>query len=230
MKTRSKPLAVLAHTLVAAVADALSPPSCAACDARLPQRSVFCAPCALTVAPQLVPLPCRNGSAPAQVLAFGVFGGALAIALRRLKYAQRPDLAVPLGHLARRAARQAALSGDVVVPVPLHPCRLAERGYNQATLLAAEVAGELAAPLSARALARVRHTPQQALLDREGRLHNVSQAFEARAPEGVRGRHVVLVDDIATTGATLDACRAALLRGGAAAVTALVVARAEGAA
>ena len=114
------------------------------------------------------------------------------------------------------------------MPVPLHPRRLAERGYNQASLLAVEVAGNLAAPLAATALARVRNTSQQALLDREGRLRNVAQAFRVRAPKAVRGRHVVLVDDVATTGATLGACSAELLGAGASEVTALVVARAEG--
>jgi ComF family protein len=229
MKTCSEALVVLARAVLSTLADALSPPSCAACDARLSQRSVFCAACVQTLSPVRAPLLCGVGSTAAQGIAFGVYGGALAVALRRLKYEERPDLAVPLGHLARRAAREAGVSGDVVVPVPLHPRRLAERGYNQAALLAAQVAIELDAPVAARALARVRHTPQQALLDRRGRLQNVAQAFVARAPEAVRGRRVVLVDDVATTGATLDACWSALLGAGAAAVTTLVVARAEGA-
>src|SRR6185369_5247276 len=98
------------------------------------------------------------------VVAFALYGGAVAAALRRLKYGGRADLAVPLGHLARRAVREAGLSGDLVIPVPLHPRRLADRGYNQAALLAASVAREIGAPLVARALVRVRNTPQQARL------------------------------------------------------------------
>jgi len=211
------------RTLVTALADALSPPSCAACDARLEQRSIFCADCALSVV--LEPLAPRDPDRP---IAFGAFGGALAIALRRLKYAERPDLGVPLGHLARRAARAAGIAGDMVVPVPLHPRRLAERGYNQAALLAAEVATELDAKLAVGALRRVRNTSQQALLDRESRLQNMAQAFAVPATGAVRGRCVVLVDDVATTGATLEACRTALLGAGAAAVKAIVVARTEG--
>jgi ComF family protein len=116
----------------------------------------------------------------------------------------------------------------VVVPVPLHPARLAERGYNQSALLGAAAARELGAPLEARALVRTRPTAQQARLDQASRRENVAGAFAVRAGgAALRGRRVVLVDDVATTGATLEACRAALLEGGAASVTALCVARAE---
>jgi ComF family protein len=160
-------------------------------------------------------------------VAFALYGGPVAVALRRLKYGDRPDLAGPLGHLLRRAARDARLCADLVVPVPLHPARLAERGYNQAALLGAAAASELGAPLAATALRRTRHTPQQARLDRARRLENVARAFQVRDPGRVRGRRVVLVDDVTTTGATLAACAEALRAAGAASVQALVVARVE---
>ncbi len=205
----------LVSALGAWLADTLSPPSCAACDARVPRRAVLCAACAGAVL--------RAGPGP--VVAFALFGGPVAEALRRLKYGDRPDLARPLGHLLRRAAREARLRANLVVPVPLHPARLAERGYNQAALLASAVARELGAPLAARALERTRDTPQQARLDRARRLENVAGAFVGRAR--LHGQNVVLVDDVATTGATLDACGAALRAAGALSVTALCVARAE---
>ncbi|MFT3766723.1 MAG: phosphoribosyltransferase family protein [Minicystis sp.] len=212
----------LLRALVIWLADVLAPPACAACDARVRRRAVFCAACVPAVLPA-APEPASGGAPP--VIAFALFGGAVAEALRRLKYAGRSDLAGPLGHLARRAARAAHLDVDVVIPVPLHPARLAERGYNQAALLATEVARELAVPTSALALARTRHTPQQARLDRAARLGNVTGAFRVRLPAQVRGRRVLLVDDVSTTGATLSACATALRDAGAAAVTALVVAR-----
>ncbi len=217
----------LVRLLLAAVKGALGPPTCAACDARIRPHVVFCPACAATIEPP----PDVEEISPSDprlepTLAFGAFGGALATALRRLKYQDRPDLAAPLGHLARQAARHAGLTADLVVPVPLHPRRLVDRGYNQAALLAAEVAVELDAPLVARALVRVRNTPQQAHLDRGARLDNVRQAFRARDPRIIQGRRVVLVDDVATTGATLTACAEALLAAGAASVTAIVVARA----
>ncbi len=217
----------LLRMLLAALQSALAPPTCAACDARVRARVVFCSACTATIEPPPEPNE-TDGAAPPldDILAFGAFGGALAIALRRLKYQDRPDLGVPLGHLARRTARLAGLTADLVVPVPLHPRRLVERGYNQAALLAAEVAIELDAPLAARALIRLRNTPQQARFDRAARLGNVREAFRARHPPALRGRRVVLVDDVATTGSTITACTEALLAAGAASVTAIVIARA----
>jgi ComF family protein len=207
-------LRTLYRAVAAGLGDLLSPPACAACDARLGRRAVFCVACARAVVP----------IEPAAVVAYASFGGPVAEALRRLKYEGRPDLAPPLGSLLLRAAAGADLCADVVIPVPLHPRRLAERGYNQAALLATEAADALEAPLDTRSLERTRDTPQQARLDRRARLANVAGAFRARG-DRLRGRRVVLVDDVATTGATLDACTAALAGVGAASVTALVVAR-----
>jgi ComF family protein len=159
-----------------------------------------------------------------------LFAGAIAVALRRLKYESRPDLAGPLGRLLCGVIRRGGLGADVVVPVPLHPKRLADRGYNQAALLGRAAARALSVPLAARALVRIRHTPQQAHLGREARLGNVVNAFHVRDPAAVRGLHVLLVDDVVTTGSTLGACTAALLAAGAASVQMLAVARARSAA
>lgn len=216
-------LMAMARALGAWLVDLLAPPTCAGCDARLRRRAVFCGACASAIE-RADPRPAMEGALG--ITAFAIFGGPIAGALRRLKYAGRAELAGPLGDLLRRAARDRELAADVVVPVPLHPARLAERGYNQAALLGAEVARELGAPMEARALRRVRHTPQQARLDRGARLSNVEGAFCARWPERVRGRRVLLVDDVSTTGATLAACAEALREAGAAHVAAIVVARA----
>lgn len=200
------------------LADLLSPPGCASCDAPV-GRGVLCAPCAATVVPATPLGPYR---------AVGLHGGALADAARRLKYDRRPDLAPRLGALM--AAEVEPGSVDRVVPVPLHPRRLAERGYNQSALLARPVARAVGAPLDTRSLVRHAHRGPQAALGRVERLRNVVGAFEVRRPRSVRGQRVLLVDDVTTTGATLEACALALLEAGARSVTAvtLTVARPAG--
>jgi len=199
----------------------LAPPRCAACDASVGRLTTFCAPCRSTI--ERAP----PGHDPSATAAF-VYGGAIAEAITRMKYQARPDIARPLGDLLWRAVEpwRERLEGCLVVPVPLHAGRLAERGFNQSTLVARRLARHLRAPLAALALVRARDTPRQAALDRDARLTNVAGAFRAREAEGVRGRTVLLVDDVRTTGATLDACADALQAAGAAAILTAVVARA----
>ncbi|MFO0591291.1 MAG: ComF family protein [Polyangiaceae bacterium] len=160
-----------------------------------------------------------------RIVAGGSYTGALAIAVKRLKYSARPDLARPLGAWLSERARTANLTADLVIPVPLHPRKLRARGYNQSALLSAHVARSLGARFRPRALVRTRDTAPQASLDREARGDNIAGAFHARQIEAIRGKRVVLVDDVATTGATLRACVQALLDAGVASVTALVLAR-----
>jgi ComF family protein len=114
---------------------------------------------------------------------------------------------------------------DVIVPVPLHPARLRRRGYNQAALLARELGRRVGLPVEERALQRVRATRSQMRLSAADRRRNVQGAF--RCADGrVRGRRVLLLDDVCTTGATLEACADALRAGGAESVWALTLARA----
>lgn len=215
---RFSPLLWLIRAFGALLAHALSPSSCAACDVPLARRRVFCPICAATVLP--------SAARGQETLAFAVFGGAIAVALRRLKYEDRADLAYPLGELLRGHLRQTGTSADLVVPVPLHPKRLAERGYNQAALLARAAARELGVPFAAIALRRARDTPKQALLGKAARLVNVSGAFVVRDASLVRGKKVLVVDDVETTGATLRACREALFAAGATSVVTACLARA----
>jgi len=136
-----------------------------------------------------------------------------------LKYDRRASIA---RHLARRmrAAGAEVLSGaDILVPVPLHRSRHRERGFNQAR----QLAKHLGLPV-VNALLRTRHTSPQADLPASKRAANVRGAFAPRAD--VDGLTIVLVDDVATTGATLNACAAALLDAGAAEVRALTAAKA----
>ena len=211
----------LGRALVTFAAEALAPTTCAACDAPVPPAFLFCIPCALTV---------ERLEGDAACLAPFVYGGAVGSALARLKYAGRPDLAPRLGRvLAEWLVRGPALTVDVVVPVPIHPARLATRGFDQASLLASPVARALGLERDVRALVRVRDTATQVGLRREARLANLALAFSVPDPARVAHKRVLLVDDVVTTGATAHACAATLVAAGAlSVVTAAVAARAGG--
>jgi ComF family protein len=159
------------------------------------------------------------------VVASARYAGGIVRAITRFKYASRPDLALLLAERIFVAANTANVRGPCTfVPVPLHPQRLARRGYNQSALLAARLGCMFGWPVRARALARTVQTIEQATLPREQRLRNVAQAIVAR--EQLQGAHVALVDDVVTTGATALACVRALAGAGAARVTILAIARA----
>lgn len=157
------------------------------------------------------------------------FEGPLRTALHALKFEQHPEAAHPLVEemlrvLSRRYPESAAWSLDVVVPVPLHPEREAERGYNQARLLAEPLATAMSLPLVDNLLWRAHHTRPQVGLDSQQRRENVREAF--RASGSAAGLNILLIDDVRTTGATLEACANALLQAGAQAVYALTLAQA----
>lgn len=157
--------------------------------------------------------------------ALGPYDGVLREILHALKYSGRRSAAPVLADLLRARCADALDGADAVVPVPLHPWRSWTRGFNQAALVAAH----LGPPLR-RLLRRRRHTSPQSGLAADERRRNVERAFalSVRAlarPALVRGCRLVLVDDVSTTGATLDACAAVLKAAGAREVRALVVAR-----
>ncbi|MET0596085.1 MAG: phosphoribosyltransferase family protein [Polyangiaceae bacterium] len=167
----------------------------------------------------------QHARANPREVAFGFYGGALAQAIRRFKYEDRPYLARPLGALLGGACRGAGLRVDAVLPVPLHARKLVERGYNQSALLAAHVAAQTGAPLLTSTLVRDLDTSPQAELSGQDRGANVDQAFTIEGGTWVEGRTFALVDDVMTTGATLAAASRPLLAAGARDVVAVVVAR-----
>ncbi len=153
------------------------------------------------------------------------FCGPVRAAIHYLKYRHAHGLAEMLGELMAEYWREYPLPVDVVVPVPLHPSRLRARGYNQAALLAWALSRRIGLPMDESALSRVRATASQMRLKAADRRRNVQDAFYC-PPGRMDGRRVLLIDDVCTTGATLEACADALRAGGACAVWALTLARA----
>lgn len=142
-----------------------------------------------------------------------------------LKYQGDAMAALPLAEGMSHALALAGLAADIAVPVPLHPSRQRERGYNQAELLAREVCGHMGLPLCPSALRRVSHTRTQLSRARDARLEAMQGAFAADAAL-VGGQTVLLVDDVLTTGATAVSCAGALLQSGAAKVALITACRA----
>ena len=183
--------------LVDWLCDWIAPRRCLGCD--LVSRDPFCATCG---SPEPVEPDISPDGVP--IHALGSYRGPLAAAIRRLKYTPCPSLARPLGiALADVLLRAEPQPDTVLVPVPLHPRRLAERGFNQSALVAAALAGRAGLRSRPRLLCRTRETAQQAELDREARATNVSDAFALCAPAPTSA---ILIDDVVTTGATVGAC------------------------
>lgn len=157
--------------------------------------------------------------------AWGPYDGTLGLVLHAFKYDRCPGLAAPLAGRVAEASADLLAGADLAVAVPLHWRRRLSRGFNQSALIAARLGLAVGRPI-----VRARHTPPQVTLTAAERRRNVRGAFRlARWPwrrRQVRGRVVVLVDDVSTTGATLEACAKVLKEAGAREVRALTVARA----
>ena len=212
--------------------DLALPPTCAGCGI---EGELLCVACRPALESRLE----RPGGVPIGILAeipepllqlewCGSFAGPLRAAIHALKYAGERRLARPLGEALATRWAHAGAGGDLIVPVPVHAGRLRERGYDQAVLLAEVAADRLGLPIAA-ILERKRATARQFDLDRSARAGNVAGAFGlapgARADQPLAGRWVILVDDVVTTGTTLQACARVLHAAGAIGVSALTVAR-----
>jgi ComF family protein len=185
----------------------------------------MCARCGKPDIPSELCPACR-ASAPIidSIRSLALFDGEIRHAIHALKYRRVAALAEPLGDALARFWLQSRRSAHMLVPVPLHPQRRRERGYNQAELLARRIGRAAHLPLRPDALRRVRATTSQMTLDAADRKTNVADAFQSDAAI-VRDAEVLLIDDVCTTGATLDACAAALKQAGASRVHGLTLAR-----
>ena len=148
--------------------------------------------------------------------------------VHEFKYGHHRYLQYPLAAWLGETLHDPRLGGrriDLIVPVPLHPARQRERGFNQAALLAELLARKIGLPLRP-VLERIRYTTTQTAYDRTERMENLRDAFRLRKNRDVRGLHVLLVDDVLTTGSTLSECARVLKKAGAVSVYAATAARA----
>jgi ComF family protein len=227
------------------VIDFIYPPFCGICEQRLRRheknicqtcwRSLtvieepFCRRCGLAlVSCATLCSGCRSRQRSFSFArSFGLFDENLQRIIHLFKYRRRRSLADPLAELLatmiRRDRRFQAM--EVILPVPLHPLRARQRGYNQSRLMASHLARRIGLQLMANVLVRVKNTASQSNLGLAARRMNVHNAFGVRHAEAIRGRRLMLVDDVYTTGATVEACAQVLLEAGAKEVSVVTVAR-----
>jgi len=238
------------------VVDWLYPPRCRACGGRIHGRdgAYFCAPCEKHI--QLVshplckvcgrPFPDAGGEdhtcgvclarAPHFVAARAwacypreeLAEHPLRQVVQKFKYGRKVSLGKPLGRLMPRGCRDflGSCAAELIIPVPLHPKRLRWRGFNQSVLLGRQVSRAYSVQMDVFTLVRNRETAPQTQLTEEERRKNVRGAFGLDPDKSVKGKIVLLIDDVYTSGATLNECSRVLRRGGAKEVYALTLARA----
>jgi ComF family protein len=235
--------------LLARIADGLLAvllaPACAACDVPLPRpsRGPVCETCWDTIGRFTPPLCARCGdplpswrvlsedarlcprcrrrpSALTGCRAIGAYDGSLRAIVHAFKYEGCRSLSRGLGARLRESAADLLAAADIVVPVPLHRSRRRRRGFNQAR----ELAGRLDVPM-VEALRRIRATPSQTDLPAAARHGNMRHAFALARGQSVEGLRIVLVDDVSTSGATIESCARVLRAAGAADVSAVTAAR-----
>jgi ComF family protein len=204
-----------------ALLDLIFPPRCVGCNR---PGSLLCETCQAKLH---VPAPMVNPrGALSERRATADFEGAIQQAIHRLKYENQPRLAVPLAARLADEYQRSGWKATLITAAPMHEARLKQRGYNQAAILASHLARRIAIPFHPEAISRTRDTRAQVGLNYKDRQNNVADAFTADSAVCAE-QYIVIVDDVYTTGATLDACAAALRAAGAADVRALTVAAAR---
>ncbi|MFO0666075.1 MAG: hypothetical protein U0174_19135 [Polyangiaceae bacterium] len=212
------------HWTFAKLRDLFAPRGCLACDAVVTTWVAFCKTCTTSVVRLSGPVTTAGGLS---VLSPFVYGGSVADTILRLKFGGRGDLAEPMAALVAASCNVLAFREQpcALVPVPSSPSRLAERGFNPPSLVAAELSKQWRLPREY-LLGRI-PGPHQLGLSRKERIDNAKRAFHWKGAKLGAQNAVLLVDDVTTTGATLDACARVLSENGVRVVAAVTVAVAD---
>jgi ComF family protein len=224
--------------MIDSILNFILPMACVICNAQVLERrfSAVCPECWDTLSPVGAPLclrcgmpavaiegPCGRCRTGENIFDFArsavIFNQPARKIVHHLKYSDRVSLARPIGRILQDLMKRECFVGEVVIPVPLHRSRERERGFNQAEL----IARNLALPVDPKILRRRKHTPSQTGLSRAERAKNLAAAFELRG--SVAGTRVLVVDDVLTTGSTMNEIAKVLKRGKAARVEVLTFAR-----
>ena len=235
MAGQVRPAFLIYHFLWQAL-DWIFPPACAGCHTMGVRWCQDCQAQIVRVSEPVCPICGEPGQgicgrclatppAFSALRSFGFFQGPLREALHRLKYGSDIGLAEPLSNHLVELYNEFKWEIDIIVPVPLSARRLRERGYNQSRLLGKPLAYAINKSYQPGVLMRTRETRSQVGLSAAERRQNVVGAFKARADQ-VRGKSILLIDDVTTTGSTMSACAQALCQAGASTVYGLTLARA----
>lgn len=234
--------------MVSAVINLLFPPCCIVCGVGITSDDQLCLDCKNMIPFNTSPAcnccgvmyPVKAGSnhlcgrclkkrpSYEKVISFTQYEEPIITILHRLKYIGDTSGMAVVRYCVRESRVHLFEDVDVVIPVPLHLKRLRKRGFNQALLLASEFFHERSTIIQSDILQRVRNTSSQTFLSRKERQENLREAFIVKSQERVRGKRICLVDDVFTTGATVEECSKILLKSGASEVVALVFARVAG--
>ena len=239
-KTRAfrngKPSGFGVREIFESLLDFVYPPTCLLCETRLEEEAHLCAACWETLADSLNPRV-QKGREDFRHFTGTIFFDAVVTCweytpsvetiIHRLKYERGRKLGLCIARAAGEALK-AHFDGwgdDLLVPIPLHKIRKRERGFNQSAILCRGLTDFLSFPVCPDALVRQRNTPSQTALNAEERQENVRDAFRVRRPEVVAGRQIALVDDVVTTGATMNGCAEVLREAGAERVVGVALVR-----
>ncbi|MBN1780806.1 ComF family protein [bacterium] len=222
-------------TVLHALRDFIYPPVCPLCDALLEHDGRLCGRCQQRLEQKARPVFHGAGDfhhldeplVLDRVLTVWIFSRDLEKLVHLVKYAERKQLGCFLGDMAARILNGKASGADLIIPVPLHRRRQRERGFNQSLLIAERLGGDMGIPVmgSRTPLRRIRYTETQTSLNAAERQFNVRDAFRVVQPDAVSGKHILIVDDVITSGATINACARACRAAGAAEVTGLGLTR-----